>query len=401
MTKEKNSKKTKKPILIDVFAGAGGMSLGFEEVGFRSVAGIENDPTCVDCLKTNFPNMHIISEDVSRISGRDVLADLGLAQGEVDVVGGGPPCQGFSLIGLRDRNDPRSGLIFRFHELVAAIQPKVFVMENVPGIMSTHKGKFLKDFVKLMEGDGYRIVHPIRILNAATYGVPQARRRVFVIGVREDLDIDLSYPEPTHVPPRYLANQLTLPHGLINGNKRTPTVRDAISDLPEVDRYDHLIESDETPYTSKPKSQYARMMRGLEKDKGSLLPIPKGFNREICTGCRRTVHGPVLIKRFSETQPGKVVPISRLYKLDWDSVSNTLRAGTPRERGAYSSPRPVHPKQLRVVTVREGARLQSFPDWHRFHVTKWHGFRQVGNAVPPLLARAVANSVKAGLLELR
>lgn len=383
---------------IDLFAGVGGITLGFEQAGFSSKVAVENDPHCVEALKVNFPKLKVISGDIRDISGNEILKKAGLGVGEVDVVVGGPPCQGFSLIGLRDRNDPRSGLIFEFHRIVSEIQPKIFIMENVPGMLSASGGTFVEKLVELLEKDGYRIVKPIRILNAADYGVPQARRRVFIMGVRKDLDLNLAYPEITHVSPRPQPKASgTLAFDAALNLPTTPTVADAIADLPDVDAYEHLVESDETKYTMPPHSQYARIMRGYEPDPASMTKPPAGWPSEVCTGCRRTVHGEVLTKRFKETKNGETVPVSRLYKLSWDDVANTLRAGTPRERGAYSSPRPVHPSFPRVLTVREGARIQSFPDWHRFHITKWHGFRQVGNAVPPLLARAVALSVRKAL----
>ncbi len=383
---------------IDLFAGAGGFTLGFEQAGFSSLVAVENDPHCVECLSINFPNIKILGEDIRNISGNAILEEANLNIGEVDVVVGGPPCQGFSLIGLRDSKDPRSGLIFEFHRIVSEVKPKVFIMENVPGMLSASGGMFVDKLIQLLETDGYKVVKPIQILNALNYGVPQARRRVFIMGIREDLDLQISYPPITHIYKNskkkgYNILDLELSNGLL----QTPTVRDAIFDLPDVDKYHHLIESDQTKYTKEPFSRYARIMRGYECDPGSRTKPPKNWPSEICTGCRRTIHGEVLTNRFKETLNGQTVPISRLFKLDWDDVANTLRAGTPRERGAYSSPRPVHPSQPRVLTVREGARIQSFPDWHRFHITKWHGFRQVGNAVPPLLARAVAFSVRKAL----
>ncbi len=379
--------------MIDLFAGAGGLALGFEQAGFSTAVALDSDATCADCLRVNFPETAVIHRDIRSISGKDILNEAGLGGREVDVVAGGPPCQGFSLIGLRDPKDARSGLVFEFHRLVTEIQPKFFVMENVPGILNAHKGKFFHSLIKLLERDGYRVVSPVRVLNAAQFGVPQNRQRVFILGVRNDLAFNPKYPIQSHISPRENQGNAS-DSGLFDHSLPiTPTVRDAIADLPRVDDYEELIVSDEIPYDIEPLSDYARMMRGLLKDPGSALRPPKSWNSSICTGCRRTVHGPVLAKRCAETPPGETLPISRLYKLQWDNIANTLRAGTPTERGSYSSPRPIHPEQPRVVTVREGARLQSFPDWHRFHITKWHGFRQVGNAVPPLLARAVAKEI--------
>jgi len=381
-----------KPTSIDLFAGAGGLALGFKQAGFQTRLFSDNDESCIEALDQNFPDVPIIDEDIRQVSGKDILDKSGLAFGELDVLLAGPPCQGFSLIGLRDRNDERSGLIYEFRRIVKEIKPKTIVMENVPGILSAEKGAFINELVRLLKIDGYRILSPLQILTASHFGVPQERKRVFLLGVRKDLKGDLSYPKRTHYSPREQSGQFD-PEYLFPGLKRCPSVWDAIHDLPVIDDYEHLVEDDTTPYTTDPQSAYARVMRGMTRDKQSKSHAPKKWDKLICTGCKRTVHGPVLTERCKNTPQGQTLPVSRLYKLKWDDVANTLRAGTPRERGAYSSPRPIHPEQPRVVSVREGARLQSFPDWHRFHPTKWHGFRQVGNAVPPLLARAVAKEI--------
>ncbi len=377
------------------------MTSGFKQAGFRTLAAIENDPTCVECLKENFADIKVYGEDVRLVTGKRLMHDLGLKRGELDVVCGGPPCQGFSMIGLRDPKDPRCGLIFEFYRLVSELKPKFFVMENVPGMLSAHKGKFVEDLVHLLEADGYVVVKPLRVLNSAHFGVPQKRKRVFIVGVRKDLKVGFNYPIQTHfLPEEFEKLKANLPPSEFAKLKPTPTIRDAIADLPIVEDYPHLIESDSTAYTKRPVSLYAKMMRGVVSDESSKAAIPKGWDSKVCTGCRRTLHGQTLKKRCATTPAGQNIPVSRLFKLGWDGVSNTLRAGTPRERGAYSSPRPIHPEQPRVITVREGARIQSFPDWHRFHPTKWHGFRQVGNAVPPLLARAVASAVLKSLKTL-
>ncbi len=374
------------PIVVDLFAGVGGLSLGFAWAGFHSSLHVENDRTCVEALEKNFPNTPIIDKDIRTVTVAQIRKHFPKPKSEVDFVIGGPPCQGFSLIGLRDPNDPRSGLIFEFHRIVSELRPKFFVMENVPGIISANKGAFLAKLIDLLEGDGYKIQKPITTLVASDFGVPQERKRVFIVGVRSDIDFEFKYPKPTHKKSNSTDLQ-KLP--------LTPNVFESISDLPDVERFPHLVEGDTVAYTGEPAHAYVQFLRGETKFAGLRLVRPKNWNKLHCTGCRRTVHGPVLTKRFIETEHGKVVPVSRLYKLDPNKVATTLRAGTPRERGAHSSPRPVHPFVPRVITVREGARLQSFPDWHQFHHTKWHGFRQVGNAVPPLLAYNIAKQFAA------
>ena len=139
-------------------------------------------------------------------------------------------------------------------------------------------------------------------------------------------------------------------------------------------------------------SAYARVLRGLAEDPGD-FSYPREWNAKRLTSSMRTDHTPLSQRRFKATECGKVEPVSRFLKLDPDGICNTLRAGTGSDRGAFTSPRPIHPHVPRCITVREAARLHSYPDWFRFHATKWHGFRQIGNSVPPLLARAVASAL--------
>lgn len=169
---------------------------------------------------------------------------------------------------------------------------------------------------------------------------------------------------------------------------------EAIGDLPNADDYLKLQESDAVARVRYGKaSGYARVMRGLEEDLRD-FSHPREWDPNRLTSSMRTVHTPLSQRRFKETPWGKVEPVSRFLKLDPNGVSNTLRAGTGSDRGAFTSPRPIHPFQPRCITVREAARLHSYPDWFRLHATKWHGCRQIGNSVPPLLARAIAAQVR-------
>lgn len=378
---------------VDLFAGVGGISLGLKMAGIDPAVGVEFDESCIEALHHNFPEKTVIGKDIRQVSSDEIRESL--KGKELDLLAGGPPCQGFSLIGLRDPNDERSRLVFEFIRIARELQPKFLMMENVPGMLSAQKGDFIKEVVKLIEEAGYNVRLPIKVLNAAEYGVPQNRKRLFILASRKDLNILPNYPTPTHLNLRDLKDDYftTLP--------KTPSVGEAIFDLIDIDKYDSLIEEDEIFYEKKPHTTYAKMMRGELPDSPYANLYKNTWNPQVCTGCRRTVHGEVLTQRFIETKQGQTAPVSRLYKLIENDVANTLRAGTPRERGAYSAPRPIHPILPRVISVREGARLQSFPDWHRFHKTKWHGFRQVGNAVPPLLAYAVGKEIKKCLDQLK
>ncbi|MDR3364582.1 MAG: DNA cytosine methyltransferase [Clostridiales Family XIII bacterium] len=282
----------------------------------------------------------------------------------------GPPCQGFSLIGKRDINDPRNGLVAQFMRLVKEIRPRYFIMENVSGL-TVGAAKYLLDGIIFdIEANGYNVVKPYRVLNANEYGIPQSRKRLFLLGYRED-----------QAAPKYPEKSADI-----------VTVMDAIGDLPNIDDFDALNESDVINCKLFPISNYAKKLHGAVSD-GTDYAYPRNWNDKLLTGSMRTQHTIKSIDRFTQTALGEVEPISRFLKLDPFGQCNTLRAGTDKSRGAYTSPRPIHPRDNRCISVREAERLHSFPDWFRMHSTKWHGFREVGNSVPPLLARAVAAQI--------
>lgn len=370
-----------RPIAVDLFAGAGGMTLGFEQAGFDVLASVEIDPIHCATHQYNFPFWTVICASVETITGEEIRNLSQIKQQSIDVVFGGPPCQGFSLIGKRQLDDSRNSLVKHFVRLVLELQPKYFVMENVPGMATAkHKNilqKIFEDFAK----NSYQIINDYQILNAANYGVPQLRKRLFLMGAKQGLKLP-NYPNYiTH----YNNNSgLPLP--------KTPTVKDAILDLPEVTLYDELNYQDWVMTHYKSPSHYSKKLR-YPFDVADDYSYPRRYNHHLLTSSLRTNHTPNSIERFAKTPPGKREPISRFLKLHSDGLCNTLRAGTPSHRGAYTSPRPIHPVTPRCITVREAARLHSYPDWFRFHVTKWHGFRQIGNSVPPLLAKAVAQEI--------
>ena len=396
-----------RPIGIDLFSGAGGLSLGFEQAGFDVVAAVEYDPVHAATHEFNFPLTRVACADIAsleagalRKAATDGLVRHGRESqswdGRPDVVFGGPPCQGFSLIGKRLIDDPRNQLVFHFLRLVAALQPRYFVMENVPGMgRGGHEG-ILRQLVEEFAEAGYRVAQPHRILNAADFGVPQERKRLFLLGAREDEALP-EYPDATvrPVPKRWDAQErMDTALGPIG-----PTVWEAIRDLPDLDRFEALRHGDAVRLTedqlealNENASSYVRRLRDLEHDAGD-LSHPRAWERALLTGSARTEHTRTSIERFRATSCGTTEPVSRFYRLDPNGLCNTLRAGSGSERGAFTSPRPIHPRLPRVLSVREAARLHSFPDWFRFHETKWHGFRQIGNAVAPLVGRAVAEQL--------
>ena len=214
---------------------------------------------------------------------------------------------------------------------------------------------------------------PWRVLNASHHGVPQNRERLFLIGAKAGQKLP-EYPQPS------------------DGH---PTCADALDDLPNADVYQALVGSDEVklPGTAwKYPSEYAREMRCLSNNAWH-FGHARVWNRQLLTSSMRTDHTDISKRRFAQTVGGETEPISRFFKLPADGLSNTLRAGTDAARGAFTSPRPIHYRFARCVTVREMARLHGFPDWFRLHVTKWHGARQIGNAVAPPLARSVGSEI--------
>lgn len=300
---------------------------------------------------------------------------------ELDALAGGPPCQGFSVGGVRDESDERNNQLLRFVDLVVELQPKVFCLENVAGLLEPRFEALRKEAIRRLTVDGQFEVSGFGSpVNAADYGVPQTRRRVLVMGSRVGDMPKLAEPLSTRV-----------------------TVRDAFEGLPSIARYGRLLKSDEVEleeddllHMRAAQSSYARRLIGLEADPQDRSWI-RTHSDTILTNSLRTVHTRKSVQRFARTPQGGVEKISRLFRLDLDGQARTLRAGTGSDRGSHTSPRPIHPEKARVITVREAARLHGFPDWFRFHATNWHGHRQVGNSVPPPLAAAAARALLAAL----
>ncbi|ACK65065.1 DNA-cytosine methyltransferase [Rippkaea orientalis PCC 8801] len=378
--------KKERPIAVDLFAGAGGMTLGFEQAGFDVLASVEIDP--IHCLvhHYNFPFWSIICRDIQTITGQEIRQLSKVGNHPIDVVFGGPPCQGFSLMGKRVLEDERNALIAHFIRLVLELQPKYFVLENVPGMAIGSHQQLLQEIFDKFSYHGYEVETNYQILNAANYGVPQNRERLFLLGCQKGLILPnypqaISYNFTNKSEPN---NQLNLP--------KCPTVWEAIKDLPEVENYPELEKQDWVIADYKKPSNYGKQLRCL-MDIEDDYSYSRRYKNRLLTSSMRTKHSETSRERFAKTPQGKTESVSRFLKLHPKGLCNTLRAGTPSNRGAHTAPRPIHPITPRCITVREAARLHSYPDWFRFHVTKWHGFRQVGNSVPPLLAKAVAREI--------
>lgn len=374
-----------RPVGVDLFSGAGGLSLAFEQAGFDVAAAVEIDPVHAAVHKFNFPQCTVFPQSVEALTGAEIRHQSAIGRRKVEVVFGGAPCQGFSLIGARALDDPRNGLVRHFVRLVKELDANFFVFENVKGITVGEHVSFLNELAETFSEYGYEVRLPWKVLNAADFLVPQNRERLFLMGCKKGKRLP-SYPLPS-CQPAGTEN--------VNSNLRLgPSCHDALADLPNAEDFDELLESDSVKVILGEPSVYAQAMRCLTNDAWG-YGYQRVWNSAELTSSIRTNHSLISRRRFAATEEGVTEPISRLFKLPAKGISHTLRAGTDSARGAFTSPRPIHYLYSRCTTVREMARLHGFPDWFRFHVTKWHGARQIGNAVPPPLGRAVADQIMA------
>ena len=351
--------------VIDLFAGAGGFSLGFEQAGFVPALGVDSDERAMTAYAANFPDSRGLVADARVLAGSDLLDAADLRSYTVLI--GGPPCAAFSVGGLMRQDDRRRGLVGEFGRIVRETNPRYFVMENVPGILLPGARGIVKRFRRDMKCAGYEVGEPW-LLNATDFGVPQRRQRVFMVGARRGL--------PLPKPPQ--------PSGTA-----VPTAREAISDLEPLENRQLGLHGEHDGVLGQ-ASSYASRLRGDMLDDGNKAR-PRA-RPAVLTGCDYVRHTPAVVERFQSVIPGTPEPISRYLRLHPDRPAPTIRAGTLPNRGSHTAPRPIHYAFPRVITVREAARLQSMPDWFWVDPTKWRGYMQVGNAVPPLLARAVAAS---------
>ena len=372
----------KRPIAIDLFSGCGGMSLGLEAAGFDIALAVEFDAIHALVHHFNFPYAETICKDISCVTKDEILARLESwgDEKEVDLIVGGPPCQGFSHIGKRQLSDPRNYLVYQYIRIVLEIRPKYFIFENVPGIATGKHKEFLEEVIFEFEKNGYSFAQPFQIMDASHFGAPQKRNRLILLGSREDMPL-VSYPKPTHQNKDALAQDFFLSPYV--------TVKESIFDL---ERFAAFTEVDEGIDICD-----GHYMGGLEKyaltpsDTYSLCHQRK-IEKKIY-GHLGSTHTQTSSQRFAATTPNSVEPISRFFKLSPEGLCNTLRAGTNSDKGAYTAARPIHYSLPRCITIREAARLHTFPDWFQFHRTIWHGFREIGNSVIPLLSFQLGKSI--------
>ena len=369
------------PTTIDLFAGAGGLSLGFHDAGFRVLLGSDFDPDAANTFRANFPDTAFIETPIEDLEAAEVLSATGLKPGQLDVLLGGPPCQAFSVYNhQRGFHDERAGLFREYLRLVEGLMPRVLVIENVVGITSLGNGRAVREIHRGLERLGFDVEH--KILEAEQFGVPQERRRIFFVASRNGT---VMWPEPTH------GRLDTL---FTEGLRSLVTVQDAISDLPPLG----IGEGTDGPvaYPCVPKSAYQRRMReGSPAVANHMSPALGDINRERMKhigpgGSWRDIPFDLLpagMKRAKRSDHTK-----RYGRLHPHGLASTILTKCDLHWGAY-----IHPDQDRTLTVREAARFQSFPDRIVFTGSRVEQYRQVGNAVPPLLAEAVAGAILAML----
>ena len=347
---KRNSKRLK---VLDLFAGVGGMSLGFEMAGFEISAAIEYDREIAESMRKNHKKTLVLADDIQNIKPEDVRKKVG----SIDVIVGGPPCQGFSLKGKRGGLDDKRNFLFReYVKYVNYFKPKYFVLENVPSILSSNDGYFKDEIIKEFKKIGYTI--DCGILNASDFGVPQNRRRAIFLGIKDKKGI--------HLP--------------INNINRV-TVWDAISDLAYLNSGEGFFEME---YKIKPMTDYQKIMR---KDSVNV------FNHQA------TNHSSVAIDRLKRIPPEKgkeflSEKISSTFGQTWGRLEKNKQSPTIVTRfDTPSNGKNSHPFLHRAITAREAARIQSFPDNFVFYGGRTSIAKQIGNAVPPLLGKAIAEHI--------
>lgn len=342
-----------KPQAIDLFAGAGGTTLALRQAGFDVPVAVEIDQTKADTLHRNQPETNVLGAsgsigDVTTVSSREIYA-AGLSdRARLDLLVACPPCQGFSTQGHQDADDPRNSLFLEILRLSGELRPRAIVVENVPGMITTANGAFLVDLVDGMARQGY--MTDLWQLKASSLGVPQERERLFIIACEGRIP-DL---------PKF---------------RRAPSSWEAIKDLPSTPYSPLASRGTARRYVGPPATSYARHLRGSLKS---------------VSGVETSRHSPKLVARIGKLGFGEMDPPTRHRRLDPSKPAPTLTAGS-RQRTAC---RPIHPFRDRALTVREAARLASFPDWYQFPAVTSEAWSEIGNSVPPLMAAAVFSQVR-------
>lgn len=361
---------------VDLFCGAGGLSAGLEMAGFRVLAGVDLFHAAGRTFEATHPHAKFIGKPIEEVSVGELLAVTGLQPGELTILAGGPPCQAYSVYNhQRGMHDSRATLFREYLRLVEGLQPEWIVMENVMGIYSIGGGVAVRAIKEELGSLGYNVTE--KVLKAEEFGVPQERRRVVFLGNR--IGAPIKHPEPTH------------------GAGLAPftTVKDAISDLIPLDNGE---ETSDSSYTSSPRGDFQRFVRGnATKVKNHSAPRLGKLNVERLKHIRpggswRDIPFELLpagMKRAKRSDHTK-----RYGRMKWEGLSCTILTKCDIHWGAY-----IHPEQDRAISVREAARLQAFPDFFEFSGSKTDQYIQVGNAVPPLLGRAIGSAIYDAICE--
>lgn len=374
------------PNVIDLFAGAGGLSLGAARAGFNISAAVEVDTHAMDSHRANFPHAVHIQRDIMTLNGQELLRLAGIHQEELTGIIGGPPCQGFSSIGHGNVNDLRNRLFVKFFELIEDLQPTFFLAENVPGIMNSKYDDIRNEAFGHVTN--YNILDPICV-KANEYGAPTTRMRYFFVG----------YLLNGRIEPITSKDIIRMQ---VCNNERT-NVRKALEGLPGDIRYRKKNSSGLKKLTqnySNANAQheqsdffYQRVTGMIPYNVGNQEYINTYQIRHIVNGFYPTKHATDVRARYARLAFGQQDRVSKSTRLDPEGYCPTLRAGTGPEKGSYQAVRPIHYNYARVITPREAARLQGFPDWYKLPNTIWHGFRQIGNSVSPIVAEQVLSAI--------
>ncbi|WP_017842816.1 DNA cytosine methyltransferase [Methylotuvimicrobium buryatense] len=384
---------------IDLFCGAGGITEGFRQAGYHSLYGNDVMPEAIESFKYNHPEAIADCRSIEGVNPAEIRERLGLKPGELDVLVGGPPCQGFSINAPeRFLDDPRNKLFTHYERFLEEFQPKTFLFENVPGLLSLGDGKVFQQIIKVFTELGYAVT--AKILFAAHYGVPQERWRLILLGSRF---CEVSHPVPTHYACGRAnfrgGNSMTFQLSDTDRERLPPTatVGDAIGDLPRLEMGEG---AEVIGYTMDAHSRYAQEMRNsaevtfnhyaakLSKQNTERMKHVKPG------GSWRDIPHELLPKGMQRAR--KSDHTKRYGRLRNDGLSGTVLTKCDPHWGTV-----FLPDQDRTLTVREAARFQSFPDTYRFLGSRVSQYEQVGNAVPVLLAKAIAKQLHLHLEQQR
>ena len=339
-----NVEKEKRFTNVELFAGAGGLALGLEEAGFDAILLNDFDKDSCNTLKTNRPNWNVICDSIETVAERDLLTELNLKEGELDLLSGGYPCQSFSYAGKRlGLNDVRGTMFYYYAKVLAKLKPKMFLAENVKGLVSHDGGKTLITMINVFEEIGYKVQY--KVLNAWDYGVAEKRERIVIVGIRSDINVEFNYPEP---------------------HKYKPVLRDVLQNVPE---------SEGASYPQSKKEVFDLVPPG-----GCWRDLPEDVARAYMKGSYGLGGGKTGMAR----------------RISWDEPSLTILCSPCMKQTDR-----CHPDETRPFTVRESARIQSFPDEWQFSGSMLNKYKQIGNAVPVNFAKEIGLAIIKTLKEIK